>query len=557
MARSQVIGDMDMSQCFSKILLWSITIMLGALCPLKAQDKKAVDNNEICSGLLVELDKAIANRDSYTKGKLERIDSLRREVDGAKTLDESYRKKMTLAGEYETFVSDSVLKLLSQCLAIAHELDKEEYKIECSLRMAMAYSTSGLFVAADSIFSELDYNSLEVSQNGLYCYARIRYCENMIQDIDDARFSAKYSDEIDWRRDELMKLWDSASVPHRKELANKYESMGRYNDALKILLEVYGKETVGTHGYAMLSMSLAKCYRLMGRSDLSKRYLLIAAITDIKLAIKENEALLALSILLYDEGDIDRAYRYVKYCLEDANFYNSHFKDSVIARTYSIVDSAYMAKLESQQKKLQSYLIVISIIVVLLVVAVFESYHQRHKLMRARVALKSVNSDLLTMNNRLDEANLIKERYVGYFMNQCSVYINKLDDFRKNVNRKIKTGQIDDLYVLSSRPLEKELEDMYANFDRAFLNLYPDFKEKFNALLKPEARIETEKDRLNITLRIYALMRMGITNMGQIAKFLNYSLQTVYNYKSKVKKDSLLDGDAFEEEVKKIGKISH
>ena len=204
-----------MSQCFSKILLWSITIMLGALCPLKAQDKKAVDNNEICSGLLVELDKTIANRDTYTKGKLERIDSLRREVDGAKTLDESYRKKMTLAGEYETFVSDSVLKLLSQCLAIAHELDKEEYKIECSLRMAMAYSTSGLFVAADSIFSELDYNSLEVSQNGLYCYARIRYCENMIQDIDDARFSAKYSDEIDWRRDELMKSWDTASLPHR------------------------------------------------------------------------------------------------------------------------------------------------------------------------------------------------------------------------------------------------------------------------------------------------------------------------------------------------------
>ena len=290
--------------------------------------------------------------------------------------------------------------------------------------------------------------------------------------------------------------------------------------------------------------------------ELEKKYLIIAAITDIKLSIKENEALLALSAILYNEGDIERAYRYVKVCLADANFYNSHFKDSVIARTYSIVDSAYMSRMDAQRKKLQGYLVVISVIVVLLVVVLFESFKQRNKLMLIRAQLKQANQGLLTMNSRLDEANLIKERYVGYFMNQCSVYINKLDDFRKNVNRKIKTKQIEDLYVLSSRPMEKELEELYANFDRAFLNLYPDFIEQFNALLKPEARFETEDGRLNITLRIYALMRMGITNMGQIAKFLNYSLQTVYNYKSKVKKDSLLDGDAFEEAVKIIGKIS-
>ena len=124
----------------------------------------------------------------------------------------------------------------------------------------------------------------------------------------------------------------------------------------------------------MLAMSLAQCYRLMGKEDLAKKYLIIAAITDIKLAIKENEALLALSAILYDEGDIDRAYRYVRVCLDDANFYNSHFKDSVIARTYSIVDSAYMSRMEAQRKKLQGYLVVISVIVLLLVV-VFQTLY--------------------------------------------------------------------------------------------------------------------------------------------------------------------------------------
>ena len=534
-----------------------IATVAGNAAPPPIGEKLEKNLNSLNSEeLLSELDKVISKHDEYSKAKVARVLDLEKDMKAEKNLNARYQKAMTLVSEYETYVSDSASNLLDECLNMAQQLGEENYINDVKLRKAMVYSMSGMFVVADKIFQEFDYEKLDQSYRGLYCYARIRYCENIARDIDDRRYSQQFFDEIDWCREELMKMWSEGSVPYLKELANRYESAGRYKEAFDILHDVYNQEASGTHGYAMLAMSLAQCYRLMGKEELEKKYLIIAAITDIKLAIKENEALLALSAILYDEGDIDRAYRYVKVCLDDANFYNSHFKDSVIARTYSIVDSAYMSRMEAQRKKLQGYLVVISVIVVLLVVVIFESYKQRNKLMLIRAQLKHANQGLLTMNNRLDEANLIKERYVGYFMNQCSVYINKLDDFRKNVNRKIKTKQIEDLYVLSSRPMEKELEELYANFDRAFLNLYPDFIEQFNALLKPEARFETEDGRLNITLRIYALMRMGITNMGQIAKFLNYSLQTVYNYKSKVKKDSLLDGDAFEEAVKIIGKIS-
>lgn len=527
----------------------------AALPPIDESVDKNL-NTMNCDELLRELDNVIGKHDDYSKEKANRVSKLEHEVKSERNLNERYRKALELENEYETYVSDSAANLLNECLDMAEQLGNDNYIKDVKLRMAMVYSMSGMFVVADKIFQEFDYEKLDQSYRGLYCYARIRYCENIARDIDDRRFSQRFIDEIDWCREELMKMWSEGSVPYLKELANRYESAGRYKEAFDILHDVYNQEASGSHGYAMLAMSLAKCYGLMGKEELEKKYLIIAAITDIKLAIKENEALLALSAILYNEGDIERAYRYVKVCLADANFYNSHFKDSVIARTYSIVDSAYMSRMDAQRKKLQGYLVVISVIVVLLVVVLFESFKQRNKLMLIRAQLKHANQGLLIMNSRLDEANLIKERYVGYFMNQCSVYINKLDDFRKNVNRKIKTKQIEDLYVLSSRPMEKELEELYANFDRAFLNLYPDFIEQFNALLKPEARFETEDGRLNITLRIYALMRMGITNMGQIAKFLNYSLQTVYNYKSKVKKDSLLDGDAFEEAVKIIGKIS-
>ncbi len=124
------------------------------------------------------------------------------------------------------------------------------------------------------------------------------------------------------------------------------------------------------------------------------------------------------------------------------------------------------------------------------------------------------------------------------------------------MNRKIKANQIDDLYVLSSRPLEKELEELYLNFDKAFLNLYPNFIDEFNELLQPESRFAPAKDRLNTPLRIFALIRLGITDMTQIANFLHYSVQTVYNYKSKVRKISLLTPEAFEEKVKKIGTLA-
>ena len=284
--------------------------------------------------------------------------------------------------------------------------------------------------------------------------------------------------------------------------------------------------------------------------------MIIASMTDIKLAVKENEALLTLAVNLYHKGDIDRAYNYVKVALSDAIFYNSRFKNTVIARIHPIIENTYLIRLEKQKQNLRFYILLTSLVVVALAITLYFTYKQTKIVSRAKKNLKIMNEELVELNKNLDEANLIKERYVGYFMNQCAVYINKLDEYRKNVNRKIKTGQVDELYKSSSRPFEKELEGLYANFDKAFHKKKPSFVDEFNSLLKPEDSYKLEKDQLNTELRIFALMRMGITDVGQIAVFLHYSVQTIYNYKSKVKKISILDGNLFEEEVKKLGSLS-
>ena len=420
--------------------------------------------------------------------------------------------------------------------------------MEGQLRLAFVYSLSGLFIQANDIFKSIQCADLSNHLKALYCWNRIRYYENLIKYTDDVRFSAGYIQEKNSYRDTVMSILYDRSNMYLKEKAVKLQDKGNVKEALKILTQIYNEQNLGTHGYAMMAMGLSRAYRLIGDYDLEEKFLILAAMTDTKLAVKENEALLTLAVNLYHKGDIDRAYNYIKIALDDAIFYNSRFKNTVIARIHPIIENTYLIRLEKQKQNLRFY--------IFLAIALYFTYKQTKIVSRAKRHLKAMNEELVELNKNLDEANLIKEKYVGYFMNQCAVYINKLDEYRKNVNRKIKTGQIDDLYKSSSRPFEKELEELYHNFDKAFLKLYPNFVEKFNSLLKPEERYKLEKDQLNTELRIFALIRLGITDVGQIAVFLHYSVQTIYNYKSKVKRMSTLDSNIFEEEVKKLGSLS-
>ena len=277
---------------------------------------------------------------------------------------------------------------------------------------------------------------------------------------------------------------------------------------------------------------------------------------DFSALMKENEALLALATRLFEKGDIDRAYSYISYALNDANFYNSRFKNTVIARLYPIIESSYLYKLDKQRHNLRFYSTMSSLLVLALAIALFFYFRQTKVISRARRELAALTQELISLNRNLDEANLVKERYLGYFMNQCAIYINKLDKYRRDINLKIRNKQFDRLHDLSLQAPGREEEELCRNFDRAFLNLYPNFVEKFNALLNPQSRYTPEEGRLNTELRIFALIRLGVSDVNQIADFLRCSPQTISNYKSKIKKAALNGGDNFEETVRKLGSLS-
>lgn len=283
-----------------------------------------------------------------------------------------------------------------------------------------------------------------------------------------------------------------------------------------------------------------------------------------------------LAQILYEDGEIDRAYNYIRFSWNATVFYNAKLRSLQSSSILSLIDKTYQAKIEKQKTKLQYYLILTSSLLVLLVFALIIIYRQIKRLSAAKKNLQEVNANLnhlnlelnklndelskvnqvlSSTNNDLSESNKIKEVYIGRFIELCSIYINKIDDFRRKVHSKIKDGNIQEAKLLTQSQdiMDEEFEELYANFDTAFLQLFPGFVEKVNELLnEPDRFILKNGETLNPELRIIALMRLGISDGSKISQFLRYSLTTVYNYRSKTKNRTFLQKEEFDTKISEI-----
>lgn len=266
---------------------------------------------------------------------------------------------------------------------------------------------------------------------------------------------------------------------------------------------------------------------------------------------------------LYENNDIERSYNYIQQALNDANFYNTRTRNFQFSKIAPIINKAYQQKAREQRRFLIIILTCISSLFISLLVFLFFLKRQMRELQNTQQALKVTNKnlgqkneELNSFNRKLHEANLLKEEYIGNFIDLSSRYISKLQEFRKSVYNKIAAKQFDDLMKITSsaKVKDEDIQELYTNFDRAFLSIYPSFVSCFNQLLKKEEQIELKRgELLNTELRVFALIRLGITDSSKIAHFLRCSLQTVYNYRSKIRKKSVDTNADMEELIKKIG----
>jgi len=545
-----------------KVILIFVTIVLSGL--LYAKDNKSTD------ALLHEIDGLIKNRQTYGAEKEARIADLKKLLTEATSDEQRYGFCGRLFDEYRAYNLDSSFVYAQRKEELAHRLNKLDYLDDSAMNMAEVMGTTGMYKEALELLGKIDKKTLPDYLYGYY-YHLYRTIYGLMGDYAVTEKAKKeYYRMTDLYRDSLLQINASDSLGHALVMADKCIVHARYDEAIDMLMEYYSKPSLDDHAQAMITYTISEGYRLKGDKQGQKHYLALSAIADLKSAVKEYVSLRKLASLVYEEGDIDRAYNYLKCSLEDATLCNARLRTLEISQVFPIIDQAYQLKTKRQQQEMKVSLICISLLSVFLLVAIFFVYKQMKKVAAARrevidtntllqelnEELHDSNSQLKEMNHTLSEANYIKEEYIGRYMDQCSTYLDKMDLYRRSLNKIAATGRVEELYkaIKSSQFLEEELKEFYANFDMTFLQLFPNFVEEFNALLV-EPMQPKQGELLNTELRIFALIRLGITDSTKIAQFLRYSVTTIYNYRTRVRNKALGERDEFEAKVMKIGKV--
>lgn len=545
-----------------KIILILITLILpGVLC---AKENKSTD------ALLREIDGIIKNRQSYGIEKENRITDLKKLLAGATSDEQRYGFCGRLFDEYRSYNLDSSYVYAQRKQELALRLNKQDYLDDATMNMVEFMGTTGMYKEALELLGEIDRKTLPDYLYSYY-YHLYRTIYGLMSDyaVTDKK-KEEYYQKTDLYRDSLLQINASDTLGHVLVMADKCTVHAQYDRAITLLMDYYQKPSLDDHAKALITYTLSEAFRLKGDKQGQKHYLALSAIADLKSAVKEYVSLRKLASLVYEEGDIDRAYNYLKCSLEDATLCNARLRTLEISQVFPIIDRAYQLKTERQQRELKISLICISLLSIFLLAAIFFVNKQMKKVAAARREVLNTNTllqelneelhdsnlQLKDMNHTLSETNYIKEEYIGRYMDQCSTYLDKMDMYRRSLNKIAAAGKVEELYkaIKSSQFLEDELKEFYSNFDMTFLQLFPNFVEDFNALIT-EPMQPKPGELLNTELRIFALIRLGITDSTKIAQFLRYSVTTIYNYRTRVRNKALGERDEFESKVMKIGKV--
>ena len=535
------------------------------MCRLHAADSSRADS------LLLKLDQAIKERPIYMEQKELKLVELKRLLHRQIPDEERFAILGTLLDEYRSFNTDSALHMAEEREQIAIRLGNREYIDNARMNKADVLGMTGMYKEVMDLMRNIHIDRLPVDIHPYY-YHIYRTVYGLMADYAVTAYEKKlYTELTDKYRDSLLLVNKDNLLIHTLIQSDQYNVRNEYDKAIRLLTDYLALQKDYEHDVAICAYTLSESYRLKGGKEKEKEYLIVSAMADMKTAVREYISLRKLAVLLYQEGDIERAYSYVKICMEDAAACNARLRKLEILEIFPIINDAYQQKTEKQQEQMKWALVSISLLSLFLLLAIFYVYKQMKKVAAARrevidanKRLKELNDELHLSNAQLKEANhsiaensYLKEEYIGRYMDQCSVYLEKMDNYRRSLGKIAATGNVEELYknIKSSKFIEGELKEFYTNFDNTFLLLFPTFVEDFNALLADDEQISLKAgERMNTELRIFALIRLGITDSVKIAQFLRYSVTTIYNYRTKVRNKAAGDRDLLEQEVMTIGK---
>lgn len=524
-----------------------IHIFILAVClaaaGCSAHDNGFPDRDDIApENALRSLNATIEKAPRYQRLKAERFDSLRNLLRDAQSPADKLRITIEIADSYCQFNADSAIHYGARAVALIPEDTSPQTDTRARLSLINALGTAGLFIPAvkglDSIGEAVKDPSSRIeywkSSRKLYFYM-LTYVQ------DHGRYADIYRRRYIECDDSLLRYLPKEEPLYRFIKCERLVTEGRLNEAQKDLQQLMTAQGDSDNIYGMAAYQLAEVYKRKGDFRGYATYLATAAESDIKCCVREGLALPDLANWLYEHGDLNNAFNYINYALEEANQGNIRMRTVAISALMPVIDQAYRKEINDSRNNMVGFAMISSTL--LLIAAVLLII-----IMRSMAKMRSNERKLAASSRKL-------EAYVGNFIGLCSNYASRLQQLAALVTRKISSGQSDDLLriVSSGKFNETGSDEFYKLIDKALLDIFPDFVDSINSLLQPDRQIELRKDDpLTPELRIYAFVRLGVDQSVQIAQILGYSTNTVYAYRNRMR-NRAINRDTFDKDVADLG----
>ncbi len=512
-----------------------LLILAVGIVPISANEITRADVGRS----LTQLDEELSHRDEYLSLKMERIDSiknLRRDLRPG--TDKWFNRTMQIADEYISINNDSVVSYLKDGYIAAQAASNDSLATAFLLKISTYMPLYGIIDTTISQFEEIDPDTLSENLKSLY-YESGRQMFSYA-----SAFYWKYPDiaaqllnrSIDAQR-ELLKLLPEESVAYRLNLSESLMYDHRYDAAKQILIPLINELPPESNAYARACHFMADIAKYDGDHLGQMYYLTQSAISDAIAPTLEVVSLQELGQMLFKEGDLDRSYKYLSVALTNAVECSAILRQIETSRSLPVIQQANQAH-EHQWRKLVYIIIIVLIVLACILVAV---------LIYLRIQMRR----LTVMQVNLQKAARTRDTYINQFMTLCTTYIEKLKSFNRSVSHKLSVGKTEELYaaVKSGKFVDEQVHEFYDVFDDAFLHIYPTFVSDVNALLQPDKQIVLhDGEQFNTDLRILAFMRLGIEDSQRIAQILNYSVNTIYTYRNKLR-NRAINRDTFEADL--------
>lgn len=521
--------------------------------------------------LYKRLDLAIERAPEYREHKERQLDSLRTLLSQANTELDRWQRSYELAQACQYYINDSTMKYLNYCVAIAEKLHRDDLMCTSKSDLAIQFSSAGMQAEAFAVLQTIKIKGVPKEKRIQYYRAYYETYNALTTNNNDTPILPNYKLRYNSYADTLISLLSDGDMMKLRLQEDRAIDNHDLDDALRLNNQRLSRALPGSRTMALVAYNRYSIYKEQNNLEEEKRWLAVSALCDIENVVMDQTALWTLASMLASEGDVDRAHLYIEYSWDAATLYGTTLKSKQLFPILNNIDKVYVNRLKSRSHQLFFVVACEAIMGIFLIILLYYNTRQQRELKATQNHLSSVNKEQETLNQQLDAAlkqvndanekltetnrqlqlsNHQKENYIGQYLGLCSLYIDKLDAYRQMVHRMVKNNQIDELFHLTrnTEAKEMELDELYDKFDAVFLMLYPNFVELFNSLLRPDSTITPQKsNRLNTPLRIYALMRLGMTDSSKIASFLHCTTATVYNYRAKVKAALAGDKDSIDQ----------